>query len=301
MTIPDHLELFLLSRRAKRSGASNRTRDWYEQQLQSWFAWLNDNQADPMSADDLDAFLVEEADSGLSESTVHARYRAIRAYLRWCVKRKKIAVRLDELPTAIIDSPEISERKPRVADPVDVQKVLDSMTPAITWLDYRDRAYLELLRSTGLRSQEACNLRIDHVSMTEQYIFVLAGKGAKDRVVPFGQRFSLAFTAYRFNRPTVESDRLFIAANTHAKPTADFGTDAARQMMERRCEAAQVKRINLHSIRHMFAIESLNRGMQLSAVSACLGHSSVSFTAKVYAKWVLSGLRREYDEFVERV
>lgn len=300
MNISDHLDLFLLSRRAKRSKASSRTRDWYKQQLESWFTWLEDNQADSMSADDLDAFLVEESDSGLSESTVHARYRAIRAYLRWCAKRKKIAARFDELPTAIIDSPEISERKPKVADPIDVQKVLDAMTPATTWMDYRDRAFIELLRSTGLRAQEACHLRVEHVNIGDQYIFVLAGKGAKDRIVPFGGRFSTAFTAYRFNRPSVKTDTLFIAANTHAKSTVDFSTDAARQMIERRCESAQVKRINLHSIRHMFAIESLNRGMELSAVSACLGHSSVSFTAKVYARWVLSGLRREYDEHLER-
>jgi site-specific recombinase XerD len=252
--------------------------------------------ADPLSADDLDAFLVEEADSGLSESTVHARYRSIRAYLRWCSKRKKISARLDDLPTAIIDSPEISERKPKVADPVDVQRLLDSMTPAVTWLDYRDRAYVELLRSTGLRSQEACSLRVEHVNTREQYIFVLAGKGAKDRVVPFGAKFGTAFTGYRYNRPACNGDRLFISVEC-----GDFTTDAARQMMQRRCAVAGTKAINLHSIRHMFAIESLNRGMQLSAVSACLGHSSLSFTARVYARWVLSGLRREYDEFVERV
>jgi hypothetical protein len=26
-----------------------------------------------------------------------------------------------------------------------------------------------------------------------------------------------------------------------------------------------------------------------------MGHQSVSFTAKVYARWVKAGLRREYD------
>lgn len=297
--ISDFLDLFLQSRRAARR--ATRTEDWYTQQLSAWFVWLRENEADPLSPDDLDSFLVEEADSGLSDSTVAARYRAIRAYLRWCSRRKKINLRYDDLPTSIIDRPQIAEHKPRVADPVDLQKVIGGIEK-MTWIDYRDAAMLELLRSTGLRVLEACTLRVGHVNTAEQYVFVLAGKGAKDRLVPFGANFTRAFMAYLFNRPRHESDLLFLASDSHYRPVSpggDFTTNGVRQMIRRRCNDASVKYINPHSIRHMFAIFSLNQGTQLSAVSAMLGHASVAFTAKVYARWVLAGLRKQYDEFIE--
>ena len=304
--IADFLELFLNSRRRRRrrddeNSGSSRTADWYRQQLGVWFDWLEENQADPLGADELDAFLLDQADENLSDSTIHARYRSIRAFLRFLSKRRKIAVRMDDLPTALIEAPEIAETKPRVADPVDVQRVIDSLTPALTWLDYRDKCMIELMRSTGLRVMECVNLRIGHVNVTEGYVFVQGGKGLKDRVVPFGKNFSTAFTGYLFNRPAIASDLLFLGADTHAQGIGAMTENSVRQMIRRRCEVAQVGYFNPHSVRHMFSVQSLNAGLQLSALSAMLGHSSVAFTAKVYARWIFSGLRRQYDENVERL
>lgn len=305
--IADYLDLFLNSRRRRRrrndeQASSTRTGDWYAQQLGVWFEWLDENPAaDPLSPDDLDAFLLDQADNDLSDATIHARFRSIRAYLRLLSKRKKIAVRLDDLPTAIIESPEVPEKKPRVADPVGVERVINSLNPALTWVEYRDRCMLELMRSTGLRVMECCGLRIEHVNVSDGYVFVLAGKGAKDRLVPFGGRFSTAFMGYRFARPAFDSDRLFLAADSHLRPVGDFSENAVRQMIRRRCVDAGVSYFNPHSVRHMFAVQSLNQGMQLSALSTMLGHSSVAFTAKVYARWVFSGLRNEYDRSVEKL
>ncbi|MDI9549785.1 MAG: tyrosine-type recombinase/integrase, partial [Chloroflexota bacterium] len=53
--------------------------------------------------------------------------------------------------------------------------------------------------------------------------------------------------------------------------------------------------------RHGFATSLLNAGMNLSAVSAALGHSSVVITEQVYAEWLIDGLSREYAEALARL
>lgn len=55
-------------------------------------------------------------------------------------------------------------------------------------LGLRDRALLELLYSTGLRRTEAIGLTLPDVDLGRQVVFVCDGKGARDRVVPIGQR-----------------------------------------------------------------------------------------------------------------
>ncbi|MFX8016202.1 tyrosine-type recombinase/integrase, partial [Acinetobacter baumannii] len=50
----------------------------------------------------------------------------------------------------------------------------------------RDRAILELMYASGLRATELVTLKSAHVSLKDGVVHV-TGKGAKSRVVPFGQ------------------------------------------------------------------------------------------------------------------
>ncbi len=54
-------------------------------------------------------------------------------------------------------------------------------------LGIRDRALFELIYSCGLRVTEAVRLTVDRVSLAESVVRVL-GKGARERLVPLGDR-----------------------------------------------------------------------------------------------------------------
>lgn len=292
----DHLERFLRAK-GKISRRSPRTLDWYERQIRPWFTWLATNATGPddwLDPDFLELFLEEEGERDVLESTVYAKYKAIRALLNWLKRRKIIG---GDLPTDLIEQPSDGRgRRPRVADIADVDAVIRvAWQGASTWLDYRDVLLVQIMRSTGLRVEEITNLRTWHVDTRDGFVYVDAGKGDKDRIVPFDEAFRKAFTAYLFNRPAHREEWLLLGANGHRKPTGAMTTNAVRQAIRRRCKAAGVAYFNPHSVRHAFAIDRLNNGMQLSAVSAAMGHTSPAFTAKVYAKWVKTGLRREYD------
>ena len=294
--LQDRLDKFLRAK-GKIARRSPRTLDWYERQLAPWFVWLVANATGPddwLDPDFLELYLEEEGERDVEESMVFAKYKAIRSFLNWLKRRKVIS---GDLPTALIEPPADGRgKRPRVADVADVDAVIQvAWRSASHWLDYRDVLLVQTLRSTGLRVEEEVNLRTWQVDTRDGFVYVEAGKGDKDRIVPFDDAFQRAFTAYLFNRPVFRGECLFLGANGHRKPVGSMTTNAVRQVIRRRCVVAKVPYFNPHSVRHAFAIDRLNNGMQLSAVSAAMGHSSPAFTAKVYAKWVKAGLRREYD------
>lgn len=294
--LQDRLDKFLRAK-GKIAKRSPRTLDWYERQLRPWFAWLSANTTGPddwLDPDFLELYLEEEGERDVLDSTVFARFKAIRAFLNWQKRRRMIA---GDLPTDLIEQPSTGkDRRPRVADIADVDAVIRvAWQSAAHWLDYRDVLLVQVMRSTGLRALELVSLRTWHVDTRDGFVYVEAGKGDKDRIVPFDDAFKKTFTAYLFNRPAYRGEHLFLAANGHRQPIGPMTTNAVRQAIRRRCKAAGVGYFNPHSVRHAFAIDRLNNGMQLSAVSAAMGHTSPAFTARVYARWVKAGLRREYD------
>lgn len=285
---------------AKTRKWSPRTHEWYDQQITAWINWLVENDIKGLSwlePDVLDLFLDEEAER-VSDSTVDARWRALRAWFGFLKKRGKLGS--FSPPTDQVERPQVATKQPHVADYYAMQRVLAAIGTD-HWLDLRDRCLIQLLMSTGLRINEAVNVRALHVDSKDGFVYVEKGKGAKARAVPFDPSFRQAFTAYIFNRPAWRGeDLLFLAANGHRHPVGAVTTNSARQVLRERCRLAGVAYQRPHSIRHMCAITWLNDEMPLSAVSSMLGHSSVAFTAKVYAKWVRSGLRRSYDQATQR-
>ncbi|MCB0032281.1 MAG: tyrosine-type recombinase/integrase, partial [Anaerolineales bacterium] len=270
-----------------------RTVDWYERQCRAWVDWLastgnGDAWTTPAA---LELHLSDLRARGLSDNSIAARHRAVRAFTNWMQRRGYI--RPEHNPATQAERPKIGVRRPRVADRGHVDQLIRAI-PVADWTGYRDRALLQVLVSSGLRVSEACNLRLSDVDMVERLLWIREGKGNQERVCPFDDQLATLLTAYLFSRPS-GSEYLFVAADGHRHPTAQRMSDnAVRQMIRRRATAVGLAYVNPHSIRHLFAIECLNRNVALSAVSAMMGHHSPSFTYRVYAKWLPDGLRREY-------
>lgn len=294
MEIRSVLAAFLRSKRAANKAA--RTVSWYEWQINNWLRFVEASGEPFYSPECLEAFLAHERARGLADRTIEDSFRALAVFFNWIEKRKPEILDSHEPPTRIVERPRVGVKRPRQASYIAVCRLIGSIKPN-DWFDCRDKALVQLLLSTGLRVEEAIGLKKHHVDLTDRFVFVESGKGDKDRIVPFDRDFLDAFMLYIYNRPVVVDDHLFLGADNLRRPE-DKGitTNAVRKMIRRRCEKAGLSYINPHSIRHLFATKALNDGVPLSAVSTMLGHSSVAFTAKVYAKWIKRGLRREYDD-----
>lgn len=294
MKINEVVASFLESRSAR--NLSDRTIDWYRQQLSIYVRFAESNNLNAFEPETVERFMSSQQASSVSDSTVHARYRAIKALMRWVDKRHRRTRKVFDNPIDYVDSPSVAKRKPRVADR-DILTRLIASIPSDDFSDIRDKFTIRLLWSTGIRVDEACNLELSDVDAVQRFVMVKGGKGGKDRICPFDESFKTVFVEYVWNRPQTECKRLLLACGGHVeKFTTGLQPNGVRQMLRRRCVNAGIAIINPHSIRHLYAIERLNNGMQLSAVSAAMGHSSVSFTAQHYAKWLSTGLRAEYDK-----
>ena len=229
-------------------------------------------------------------DRFLKGTSLAARYRAMRVFLRWASETFKFPNPL------VFKAPHVATEPPRRAENADVEALMASLA-GDRWLDFRDRALVRLLHGTGLRVQECASLQLGDLQIAKRLVYVADGKGGKARFVPFSPLVAMHLLAYLYNRPPWPGPELFLGCvNRHGRVQGPLTANGIRQVLERRCQAAGIAYINPHSLRHLFATKALNDGIPLSAVSAMMGHASTDFTARVYAKWLTDGLVKIYDE-----
>jgi site-specific recombinase XerD len=101
---------------------------------------------------------------------------------------------VDDDPAAGLGVPRGPKRLPVVLKPGQVDRLLAGPKP-VDPVGLRDRAVLELLYATGIRVGELCGLRLGDVDLAADTVRVL-GKGAKERVVPFGEPARAALLDY---------------------------------------------------------------------------------------------------------
>jgi integrase len=106
---------------------------------------------------------------------------------------------------------------------------------------------------------------------------------------------------YLYNRPAWSKPPLWVSSDGYSGVRGALTAEGIRVMLRRRCTDVGLRSINPHQVRHGFAMTLLNAGMELSAVSAAMGHSSQSVTEQVYAAWLTEGLAREYDAALRRL
>ena len=159
----------------------------------------------------------------------------------------------------------------------------------------RDRAMLELLYATGLRVSELCSLTAEDVNLRDGYL-VTRGKGGKERVVPLGdyavgwvQRWVASGREAMLKGKTARA--LFLGPRRTA-----LTRQGVWKIIRRHALAAGIaKPLSPHKLRHSFATHLLERGADLRAVQAMLGHADIS-TTQIYTHVDRARVRAVYDK-----
>ena len=173
----------------------------------------------------------------------------------------------------------------------------------------RDRALLELLYATGARVSEITSLDVDDVlghgeedawqdpagALEEGGFLRVTGKGAKQRLVPYGSYAGRALAAY-----LVRSRPVMVAASggTPALFVGPRGGRVSRQtvwlIIKSAAEQAGVTAdISPHTLRHSFATHLLAGGADVRSVQELLGHASAE-TTQIYTQVTADTLREHY-------
>jgi len=188
--------------------------------------------------------------------------------------------------------PRLGRPLPKALSTQDIESLLRAPDPK-TPRGCRDAAMLELLYSTGLRVSELVALRCDDVH--PEYLRTV-GKGQKTRIVPLGGIAREAIQRYLGEaRPSLLHGRvhaaLFVTHRGQAMTRQGFW-----KLITGYARAAGLRAAaHPHVLRHTFATHLVNRGADLRAVQAMLGHADISST-QIYTHMEAPTLRRVYKK-----
>lgn len=206
----------------------------------------------------------------LSGHTVNGYLRALRAFWSWLADEGFI----DENPFSALKIPKAPKKVMPTLSPEQLASLIETINISNPQ-GQRDCAVVLLLADTGLRVSELTHLKLDDVNL-ERRILKVWGKGAKERVVPFGVRVQRALLRYvNFHRPEPASPRI----------NEFFLTGSGDPLTRRRVQAiikrygqkAKIKgvRCSPHTLRHTAAVMWIRNGGDVFSLQQILGHSTM--------------------------
>ena len=148
----------------------------------------------------------------------------------------------------------------------------------------RDHVMLCLGYGCGLRAGEIVRLRPGDIDSAQKIIRIVQSKGRKDRHVMLPEELLLSLRQWWTVRPTrydadvpVSERWLFPGCRRGQHLTTRH---LSRIFHESAAAAGITKRVSLHSLRHSFATELLEKGTDIRYIQALLGHSKLDTTSR---------------------
>ncbi len=233
---------------------------------------------DDVTAIDIVDHLGVIAEAGLAARSRARALVAIRGVFRHLVAERWLAAD----PTALIDAPRAARRMPGVLGEEAIARLCAA--PPDTPRGRRDAAMIELAYASGLRVSELVAIARADVNLHQGFVRV-TGKGNKTRVVPLGATARTKIERYLAeDRPAWLRDpaerALFLTER--GKPMTRQGFWKALRGHARRADVRLAGGdVSPHKLRHSFATHLVERGADLRAVQAMLGHADIS-TTEVY-------------------
>ena len=202
----------------------------------------------------------------------------LRGFFRWLAKGNYIPSN----PASELELPRQPLRQLREALTVEEVERLLALLDIAHPVELRDRAFFELLYSTGVRRFEALGLTIYDVDASQGTVFVRQGKGRKDRFVPIGERALAWLEKYRDevrSQWAVDPMQQHMFLNPDGRVPSDATmTVRARHLLR---DAGIRKAGACHLFRHTMATQMLEHGADIRYIQEILGHASLA-TTQIY-------------------
>ncbi len=254
----------------------------YRGDLRDLASALDDPEIGDIDLEALRTWLWRATQRGDARTTLARRAAAARSLFAWAKDEDLVSVD----PSLRLVTPKKGRSLPAVVSREAMVATLEEHRAQASEGDplaLRDHAILELLYGSGVRVSELCGLAIDDLDL-ERATARVTGKGAKERVVPFGIPARDAIDAYLIRaRPVLAarserpSPALFLGARGGALGTKTVYDVVARALRPLVGDAV----VGPHTLRHSAATHLLDGGADLRAVQEILGHASLG-TTQIY-------------------
>ena len=196
-----------------------------------------------------------------------------------------------------IDKPRVRRKLPNILTIEEVDNLLNIQLSNA--YDFRNKAMLELMYSSGLRVSELVELKIKDIDLDNGYVKCF-GKGSKERIVPIGEIAVDYLKKYIYEyRDSMKkgyyTENVFL--NNHGKKISRQGFFLIIKEIAK--EKKIEKNITPHMLRHSFATHLLNNGADLRTIQEMLGHSSIT-TTQIYTNVSTDILKENYELYKRR-
>ncbi len=275
-------------------GLSSKTQENYTRFLRKFFSWLEKTRQLDLKPSSLTpeiiwqykVFLSRHLDprtgNALKKATQNYYLIALRSLLEFFVEKDIASLP----PSKVKLAKDRGDKEIKFLTLEQLSRLLGS-PDAETMIGLRDRALLETLFSTGLRVAELAALNREQLRIkedTQDLETAVIGKGGKIRTVYFSARAVKALFAYLAVRQDLD-EALFINYRRGAARTKE-----SRRLTVKSIEDIVKKYVKIagvpvmatpHTLRHSFATDLLNQGIDLRTVQEFLGHSNIA-TTQIY-------------------
>ena len=246
-----------------------------------------------------------DGEAGLAARTIARRLSSVRGLFDYLVVRGDADVGMNVVPRSLAARRPMDRRRgrgvPVVRTPRTLPRVLspaavDSLRAALR--TRRDRAMVEAMLLGGLRRCEVLGLRLEDLRVGERRVFVAAGKGGRQRLVPISARFFATVADYLDHERPTTSDALFVVLKgpRRGQPLSASGLDEILSGAKAR---AGLEYVTCHQLRHTCFTRLREAGMALEAIQAQAGHASIEST-RIYVHlandWLAGEYRRALDK-----
>jgi integrase/recombinase XerC len=284
------IEQFLATLRAK--NASVHTLKAYSGDLRNFSTYVGPRAWSSVDHLTIRGFLSRLYEKGLDKTSVARSLAAVRSFYRWLAREGRV----QQNPAALVATPKLAKKLPRVPTIEEMNSVLDGNMPEVASLPQRDALILELLYGCGIRNSELVGINLDDIHLSAESVLI-RGKGKKERFVPFGEAVKAALTVYWPIRRQIllnhgkDSPALLINQRGGRLTTRSVGRIIKKIAVAKGLSPD----VHPHTLRHAFGTHMLEEGADLRAIQEMLGHQRLSTTQR-YTQLSMKHVLQVYDQ-----
>jgi integrase/recombinase XerD len=178
---------------------------------------------------------------------------------------------------AVIPAKRVPPPETRFLERDEIQRLLHDL-PSRGRLALRDRALMLFLYNTGARVQEAADLRVEHLDLSEHPTVRLHGKGDKWRTCPLWQQTAHTLEQLLQSQPLPARPQSAVFT-ARKQPLTRYGIyKIVRRHAACLDDPRTGRRVSPHTFRHTAAVHLLEAGVEVNVIRGWLGHADLTTT-----------------------
>lgn len=217
----------------------------------------------------------------LAASSQLSAWRCLRAFLRWLVEEGLASPDAPKRFRQRAPMPKVEEEIRPTYDPAVFDALIAATRADRPALGARSRALLWLTRESGMRAQEVVGMTRSRLRAAEQSAQI-RGKGGRWAWVCWGDAGAAALAEWLAVRPSCELDAVFTSVwpRRAVVPLTYEGFRTSLRRLAKRAGVELPEGATIHALRHTFAHEMLDAGVESLHLQQMMRHKSADMTAR---------------------